>query len=122
MIGFVELRCLKDQNPAGVVGYVLRAEDAVRAFGGAEPAQPVEGVIWGRFKSRWGRSSLGSHGSMVAERGMEPTARLREGSVRTWRKWYGVNLLRLRGLGELVRWDHSRCGARTRFIVHGVGG
>jgi hypothetical protein len=62
-----------------VVGYVLRAEDAVRAFGGAEPAQPVEGVIWGRFKSRWGRSSLGSHGSMVAERGMEPTARLREG-------------------------------------------
>jgi hypothetical protein len=49
LIGFVELRCLEDQNPVGVVGHVLRAgelvdtgetaaEDAARAFARAEPA------------------------------------------------------------------------------------
>ena len=59
LIGFVELACLEDQNPARAVRYVLRAgepvdteettaEDAAPAFAGAEAAGRYVGGVFVR--------------------------------------------------------------------------
>jgi hypothetical protein len=72
---------LYESDPAGVVGHVLRADELVDAKGdsrrrcgrclcpGGASASRLRASCGAGVGSRWGGSSLGILGSMVAERG-----------------------------------------------------